>query len=361
MNRPTPRRLGPETARKKIAAAKANKPFMAALLDRGHRGHQDAVDQWSRLNQAASTDDRREVGPETESHGVPQRRRKSASAGSGPSPDRFQLADSGIDDWEADQARDAARRRSEPVANSTRPPPITGQQPMPGSSGSSSGFWVVDESGRDFVLVNPVTDGPVVGEDGQRVSAPPEVFDQAVPAPVEPFQRKLLEIWRVDEEWVGAKSGVVYGIMLDMLRARQMDRSERAGLRQRISELPEHLGPGWGEQMRGALNGRLSRALGEPFWYPEIMTDEELEAHRSTSRTVESIAEVGRYAGSGAERAGRNQPTILDKAGRAVPFVLTTIASSIVDERYESRAEAYEEEIRRRRGPNVWPPAPDSP
>lgn len=359
MKRPTSRRLEQEMAQKNIVSAKSNKPFMAALLDRDHRGHREAVDQWSRLHEAAFTDDRREIGPETESRGAKHRPKKSASAVSGRSSGRFALADSGIDDWEADQARDAARRRSEPVANSTRPPPITGQQPMPGSSGSS-GFWVVDQSGRDFVLINPITDSPVVDEDGQRVSAPPEAFDQAVPAPVEPFQRKLFEIWRIDEEWVGAKSGVVYGIMLDMLRARQMDRSERARLWQRISELPEQLGPGWG-QMQGALRARLSRAFREPFWYPAIMTDAELEAHRSTSRTVESIAEVGRLTGSGAGPAGRNQTTILGKIGRAVPFVLATGASTIVDEHYESRAEAYEAEIRRRRGPNIWPPAPHSP
>lgn len=64
MNRPTPRRLEPGTARKKIAAAKSNEPFMAALLDRDHRGHQDAVDQWSRLHQAAfPTAERRTAAP----------------------------------------------------------------------------------------------------------------------------------------------------------------------------------------------------------------------------------------------------------------------------------------------------------
>lgn len=45
--------LNPETARKKIAATKSNKPFMAALLDRDHRGHEDAVDQWTRLHKIA--------------------------------------------------------------------------------------------------------------------------------------------------------------------------------------------------------------------------------------------------------------------------------------------------------------------
>lgn len=48
--------LDPAPARKKIAAAKSNKPFMAALLDRGHRGHKDAVDQWTRLRQVVLGD-----------------------------------------------------------------------------------------------------------------------------------------------------------------------------------------------------------------------------------------------------------------------------------------------------------------
>ena len=46
-------RLDPESARKRIAATKSNKPFMAALLDRDHRGHKDAVEQWTRLHQVA--------------------------------------------------------------------------------------------------------------------------------------------------------------------------------------------------------------------------------------------------------------------------------------------------------------------
>jgi hypothetical protein len=53
MKRAIPHRLEPESARKKIAFAKSNEPFMAALLDRDHRGHRDAVDQWSWLHQAA--------------------------------------------------------------------------------------------------------------------------------------------------------------------------------------------------------------------------------------------------------------------------------------------------------------------
>lgn len=45
--------LNPESARKRIKAAKSNEPFMAALLDRGHREHKDAVDQWTRLHEIA--------------------------------------------------------------------------------------------------------------------------------------------------------------------------------------------------------------------------------------------------------------------------------------------------------------------
>ncbi len=45
--------LNPESAQKRIKAAKSNKPFMAALLDRDHRGHKDAVDQWTRLHKVA--------------------------------------------------------------------------------------------------------------------------------------------------------------------------------------------------------------------------------------------------------------------------------------------------------------------
>ena len=90
------------------------------------------------------------------------------------------------------------------------------------------------------------------------------------------------------------------------------------------------------------------------------MTDEELEAHRSMSRTVESIAEVGRNASPFASGyAQRNESTFLGKLGRSVPIILGGAASGIVDGHYESRAEAYEAEMSRRRWPNVWPPAPD--
>ncbi len=52
MKRTSLHSVEPSSARKKIAAAKSNKPFMAALLDRDHRGHRDAVDQWTRLHEA---------------------------------------------------------------------------------------------------------------------------------------------------------------------------------------------------------------------------------------------------------------------------------------------------------------------
>lgn len=45
--------LTPKSAGTKIEAAKSNEPFMAALLDRGHRGHRAAVHEWSRLHEAA--------------------------------------------------------------------------------------------------------------------------------------------------------------------------------------------------------------------------------------------------------------------------------------------------------------------
>lgn len=43
----------PAAARKKIDQAKSNARFVAALLDRDHRGHKEAVRQWSRLHEAA--------------------------------------------------------------------------------------------------------------------------------------------------------------------------------------------------------------------------------------------------------------------------------------------------------------------
>lgn len=53
MKRTSMHSLEPSSAPKKIAAAKSNKLFMATLLDRDHRGHRDAVDQWTRLHEAA--------------------------------------------------------------------------------------------------------------------------------------------------------------------------------------------------------------------------------------------------------------------------------------------------------------------
>lgn len=56
MKRTNMHSLEPSSARRKIAAAKSNKPFMAALLDRDHRGHKEAVDQWTRLHEAGFPD-----------------------------------------------------------------------------------------------------------------------------------------------------------------------------------------------------------------------------------------------------------------------------------------------------------------
>lgn len=53
MSRKEVSRLDAASARKKIAAAKSNKRFVSTLLDRDHRGHRDAVEQWTRLHQAA--------------------------------------------------------------------------------------------------------------------------------------------------------------------------------------------------------------------------------------------------------------------------------------------------------------------
>ena len=57
--------LNPESVRKRINAAKSNKPFMAALLDRDHRGHREAVDHWTRLHKAAFPGEGRLASPTT--------------------------------------------------------------------------------------------------------------------------------------------------------------------------------------------------------------------------------------------------------------------------------------------------------
>lgn len=45
--------LDPASARKRIAAAKSSKRFVAALLDCDHRGHGEAVEHWTQLHEAA--------------------------------------------------------------------------------------------------------------------------------------------------------------------------------------------------------------------------------------------------------------------------------------------------------------------
>lgn len=111
MKRTSLRSLDLAPARKKIAAAKSNKTFIAALLDRDHRGHKEAVGQWTRLHDAAYPNDRREADRATRSHDTAGRPEKSVSIGSGRSQGRFEVADSGIDDWEADRAREAGGRQ----------------------------------------------------------------------------------------------------------------------------------------------------------------------------------------------------------------------------------------------------------
>lgn len=69
MKRTSLHSLEPSSARKKIAAAKANKPFMMALLHRDHRGHKEAVDQWSRLHEAAFPEPNSSAGIEQKKSG----------------------------------------------------------------------------------------------------------------------------------------------------------------------------------------------------------------------------------------------------------------------------------------------------
>ena len=45
--------LTPESARKRIKAAKSNETFITALMERDHRGHKDAVEHWTKLHEVA--------------------------------------------------------------------------------------------------------------------------------------------------------------------------------------------------------------------------------------------------------------------------------------------------------------------
>ncbi len=45
--------LNPESARKRIKAAKSNETFMTALIERDHPEHEEAVGQWTRLHEVA--------------------------------------------------------------------------------------------------------------------------------------------------------------------------------------------------------------------------------------------------------------------------------------------------------------------
>lgn len=109
--------LNPESAWKRIKTAKSNESFMAALLNRDHRGHKDAVDQWTRLHRAAHP----EKSP-GDSGVIKPGRPDTPSAGElGHLQRRIQIADSGIDDWLADRAREAAESR---IGRAERPPVI---------------------------------------------------------------------------------------------------------------------------------------------------------------------------------------------------------------------------------------------
>ena len=358
--------LNPESARKRIKAAKSNEPFMKALMNRDHHGHSEAVQQWTRLHEAAHPEKshrgRRAITPRSVAGGPDEKLATKSSRSHG----RFQIADSGIDDWLADRAREAAEPRDATPAFDGRSTPIEDRPSLPGSSGSPSGVWVVDRdspAARDFVLINPITDQPMIDENGARIAAPPEAFDRAVPPAALPYQNALLSIWHIDdipnEVAVGARSGIVYGIMLDMLQVRSMTRDEQRDLFQRIDELPEQFGRDW-TVISGHLRGRLRRAIAEPFWYPAIMTDEELEAHLSMARTVETIGEIGGVAAGAGPFVAAREPSVAGKIGRGGPFAIAGFAADTINEHYESRAEAYEAEQARRRLPNVWPPAPDS-
>lgn len=56
MNRTGMHSLDPASARKKIGAAKSNKTFMMAVLDRDQLGHRAALAQWTKLHEAAFPD-----------------------------------------------------------------------------------------------------------------------------------------------------------------------------------------------------------------------------------------------------------------------------------------------------------------
>ena len=45
--------LNPESARKRLKAAKSNETFMTALMERDHPEHKEAVGQWTRLHEVA--------------------------------------------------------------------------------------------------------------------------------------------------------------------------------------------------------------------------------------------------------------------------------------------------------------------
>ena len=364
MNRTKLHALNPETARKRIKAATSTKAFMTALMERDHRRHAEAVRQWTRLHEVAHPEETNGGKRDIKHRHTAGRPDEPSTTKPGRSQGRFQIADSGVDDWLTDRAQEAAEPRDAAQAVDGPSKPLDDRPSLPGSSGSPSGVWVVDRdrrSTRDFVLVNPITDQPMTDENGARIAAPPEAFDSAVPPAVLPYQNALLSIWHIDEipddVSVGVRSGIVYGIMLDMLQVRSMTNDEQRDLFRRIAELPERFGRDW-TVVSGHLRGRLRRAIAEPFWYPAIMTDEELEAHRSMARTVETIGEFGRMAAGGGAGVAAGVPGGAGRIGRGGPFAVAGFAADAIDEHYESRAEAYEAEQERRRFPNVWPPAP---
>lgn len=79
MKRTSLHSLDPTAARKRIAAAKSNKRFVEAWVDRDHRGHADAFEQWTKLHEAAFP------GPSATSEAHQPDANRMALAGSGTS------------------------------------------------------------------------------------------------------------------------------------------------------------------------------------------------------------------------------------------------------------------------------------
>ena len=111
--------LNPESARKRIKAAKSNETFMTALLNRDHHGHAEAVQQWTRLHEVAHPEEPHDGKRAIKNRRAAGRPDEPSTTRPDRSQGRFQSADSGIDDWLADRAREAAEPRE---GNDEKPP-----------------------------------------------------------------------------------------------------------------------------------------------------------------------------------------------------------------------------------------------